>query len=130
MAEDTSLRLEVLEAPLTICKVADASCVDLGAIAAPMFFARTSDEVSLVCPTDSLPSSTPCVAREDGWRALRVVGTLDFSLTGIIAGISSVLADSGVPVFCVSTYDTDYVLVKENCFERTLCVLEAAGYAL
>lgn len=130
MAKSTSLRLVVLETPLTICKVADAGCVDLSTIAAPVFFARTEDEISLVCPADSAPAAELCVASEDGWRALRVSGTLDFSLTGIIAGISSVLADSGVPVFCVSTFDTDYVLVKEDRLAEALCVLDAAGYIL
>lgn len=130
MAEDASLRLTVLETPLTICKVTDASCVDLSALSVPVFFARTTDEISLVCPAHCAPASALCVAREDGWRALRVSGTLDFSLTGIIAGISTALADSGVPVFCVSTFDTDYVLVKEDRLAEALSVLDAAGYII
>ena len=130
MAEDNFPRLVVLETPLIICKMADAACVDLSTIAAPVFFARTADEISLVCPADAAPAPALCIASEDGWRAFRVSGTLDFSLTGIIAGISAVLADSGVPVFCVSTFDTDYVLVKEDRLAEAIRVLDAAGYIL
>lgn len=129
MTVNASLRLVVLETPLSVCKVADASGVDLDRIAPPLFFAHTADELSLVCPSSSVPT-TSCVEREDGWRALRVEGTLEFSLTGIIAGISSVLAASGVPVFCVSTFDTDYVLVKEDRLAQALRALDTAGYVL
>lgn len=66
--------------------------------------------------------------REDGWRAFRAAGPLDFSLTGILAGIASVLAAAGIPIFAVSTYDTDYVLVKTERYEAALDALRAAGY--
>lgn len=69
-------------------------------------------EISLVCETESLPQGA--IAREDGWRALMVVGPLDFSLVGILAEISSILAEERIPIFVLSTYDTDYVLVKET----------------
>jgi hypothetical protein len=66
--------------------------------------------------------------REDGWRAFRIVGTLDFSLVGVIAKISSLLSESGIPVFVVSTYNTDYVLVKKENEIKALAVFNQAGY--
>lgn len=67
---------------------------------------------------------------ELGWRGLRVAGALDFSLLGIIAGISAALAGAGVSVFVVSTYDTDYVLVKADRLEDAIAALRARGYAV
>ena len=92
------------------------------------FASATDAERSLVCPVDAVPENT--VARDDGWRAFRVCGTLDFSLIGILAGISRVLADAGIGIFAVSTYDTDYVLVKSGDFGRALDALCDAGYRI
>ena len=68
--------------------------------------------------------------REDGWRALRVCGELDFSLVGILADITSVLARRGISIFAVSTYDTDYILIKENNFTDAISVLGESGYTV
>ena len=68
--------------------------------------------------------------REDGWRALRVEGTLAFSLVGVLSGITAVLAAAGVSVFCVSTFDTDYVLVKETMLKTAVSALQSAGYSV
>ncbi len=65
---------------------------------------------------------------EDGWRALRVKGVLDFSLTGILAKISGILANAKIGIFAVSTYNTDYILMKKENFEKALNVLSDAGY--
>ena len=120
------MRIEVLEQEFTVCKVADYSGVDLEGEF--LFTGCTDGERSLVCPTTAVPSNT--VSREDGWRAFRVSGTLDLSLVGVLRGIADVLADIGVPVFVVSTYDTDYVLVKEGFLDRSLDALSAAGYGV
>ena len=71
-----------------------------------------------------------CVAREDGWLAFRVAGQMDFSLTGVLAGLSAVLAQAGISIFAVSTFDTDYVLVKQDRLAAALAALESAGYGL
>ena len=72
---------------------------------------RTPDELSVTCPEDDLP---PSVERaERGWRAFRVEGPIPFGEVGVVAGVTAPLAAAGVPVFVLSTYDTDYVLVKE-----------------
>ena len=76
----------------------------------------TDGEISLVCETAFL--SKEVIAREDGWRAFRVAGPLDFSLVGILSPIVSILAEKSIPIFALSTYDTDYLLVKEGRFDE------------
>lgn len=120
------MQLKVLETQLTICKVEDYSQVDLNQ---PFtFIGKTDEENSLVCPTACVPVNT--TERDDGWRGFRIEGTLDFSLIGILAKISTVLAEAGVGIFAVSTYNTDYVLAKAENFDRALGALRAAGYAI
>ena len=118
------LTLQILSQALTVCKVADLSGFALSGL---YFIGNTDSELSLVCQTDKTPVNT--VAREDGWRAMRVVGTLDFSLTGILSGIATVLADAKIGIFAVSTYDTDYILVKQENLDRAFETLKLAGYA-
>ena len=92
------------------------------------FIGKTDEELSLVCITENTPSKT--IERDDGWRGFRIQGTLDFSLVGILAKISGILADHKISIFAVSTYNTDYVLVKEENFDRALSILEAEGYSI
>ena len=109
---------------MTVCKLEGMTMLPEGLC----FFARTDEEISLVCETVYVPENT--TAREDGWRAMRVVGELDFSLVGILAGISEILAENRIGLFAVSTYNTDYILTKTENFERALDVLRNAGYAI
>ena len=81
-----------------------------------------------MCPTDIVPENT--TDRDDGWRVFRIVGTLDFSLIGILAGISGILASNEIGIFAVSTYNTDYILTKEDNYEKALNVLRGSGYAI
>lgn len=90
------------------------------------FFARTEEERSLVCLTEYV--SADCTAREDGWRAMRVAGALDFSLTGILSRIAGALARRKISIFAVSTYDTDYILVKEAMLDAAVAALIEEGY--
>ena len=92
------------------------------------FIGRTDEEISLVCPTAEAPART--LAREDGWRGFRIRGTLDLSLVGILSRLSAVLAEAGIGIFAVSTYNTDYILVKEKDLDRALDMLAAAGYEI
>ena len=117
------LNLQILPQALTVCKAADLSGFAMSGL---YFIGNTDNELSLVCQTEMTPANT--TAREDGWRALRVVGTLDFSLTGILSGIATVLANAKVGIFAVSTYDTDYILVKEENLDRAVEALKGAGY--
>lgn len=122
----TKMKIKSLPYELTVCKVADVSSVDLGEDF--YFVGRTDEEISLVCNTSSVPSVT--TARDDGWKGFRIEGVLDFSLIGILSKISSILAENKIGIFAVSTYNTDYILVKEENFERALGVLSEAGYEI
>ncbi len=86
---------------------------------------RTGDELSIVCVGDAVP---PEAAASRGWRAMRVAGPLDFALTGILASLAAPLAEAGVPIFALSTHDTDYVLVPEDRLPRAVDALTAAGH--
>lgn len=120
------MTLEKLDGEFTVCKVASVADVDLSG--AFCFVGNTDGEISLVCQTGDAPRQT--VSRKEGWKGLRVQGTLDFSLIGVLSRLSGVLADSGVGVFVVSTYDTDYIFVQREDFERAAHALSAAGYAV
>ena len=118
------MKLIKLPYELTVCKLRSAGGIDL--TADYCFIGLTDEEISLVCRTECTPPDT--VVREDGWCGFRIGGTLDFSMTGILSGISAVLADNGIGIFAISTYNTDYILVKGECFSKAAEVLEAAGY--
>ena len=90
------------------------------------FVGKTDEEVSLVCRTEDTPAMT--VERDDGWRGFRIQGVLDFSLIGILSKLSGILAEHEIGIFAISTYNTDYILVKEKNFARALSVLAAEGY--
>lgn len=83
---------------------------------------RTKDELSIVCKADQVPMDM-LIPVEKPWRAFKVEGPLDFSLTGILSSIANPLADAGISIFAISTFDTDYILVKENKFEQAKTVL-------
>ena len=102
-----------MEYELTVCKV--RSIKDINTEDDFFFAAKTDEEISLVCKTENVPQQT--IQREDGWRCFRVEGTLDFSLVGILSKLSAILAENGISIFAVSTFNTDYVLVKKESFE-------------
>lgn len=118
------MRIQRIDLDLTVCKVADVKDLDLGL--GFYFIGRTDQEISLVCETDKVPART--IAREDGWKAFRLQGPLDFSLIGILSKITGILAENGIGIFAVSTFDTDYILVKKENYERALQVLAERGY--
>jgi hypothetical protein len=86
---------------------------------------RTPEELSIVCEQENVPPDIRC---ERNWRAMKVAGPLDFALIGVLASMAGALADAGVSVFALSTYDTDYLLVKADTLERAIDALEAAGH--
>ena len=120
------MKLELLPQEFTVCQLENANEASL---TSPFtFFARTDEEISLVCPLDACPASA--LNRQDGWRCLRVKGPLDFSLIGILAELANCLAKAGVPIFAVSTYNTDYLLFRA-CHEKdALAALNAAGHEI
>lgn len=118
--------LKKLTIPLSVIKVADLDNIDLSQT--PVFLAKTDDEISVVLPTSLVPIET--LAREDEWRGLKIEGILDFSLVGILAKISSILADNSISIFAISTFNTDYILVKDQDFAKTITVLSQADYTI
>ena len=116
--------LNIIQEEFSVCKVADYEGIDLSY--PYIFIGSTDEERSLVCPIRFVPDNT--VERDDGWKAFRIEGTLDFSLIGILAAISKVLADGGIGIFAISTFNTDYVLTKTDNFERAIGLLQSAGY--
>ena len=86
---------------------------------------RTADELSVVCVEERAPAGVQC---ELGWRILQVAGPLEFSLTGVLVAIATPLAEAGVSIFAISTFDTDYVLVKEDDLVKAVDALRAAGH--
>ena len=116
--------LNKLPYDLTVCKVAEVT--DINADTDFWFVGKTDQEVSLVCRTEDVPSQT--ISREDGWKAFRIGGVLDFSLIGVLAKISGILAERKIGIFVVSTYNTDYILVKAYEFERAAQALADNGY--
>ena len=120
------MKLKALPYALTVCRLADASEIDLKQDF--YFLARTDEELSLVCRTEDTHANT--AARDDGWRAFRIEGVLDFSLIGILSKISGILAENKIGIFAVSTYNTDYILVKEENFDRAIRALAENGYSI
>jgi hypothetical protein len=120
------MELKAIDHKLTVCKVADIADIDL--TSEFYFIGKTDEEVSLVCKTEDTPPKT--IERDDGWRGFRIQGVLDFSLIGILSKLSGILADNDIGIFAVSTYNTDYILVKEENFERALKVLASNGYQI
>ena len=118
------MKIKAIDGLFTVCKVKDIKNIDLSNDFT--FAAKTDEEISLVCKAGDVPGET--VEREDMWRAFRIEGVLDFSLTGILSKISGILADEKIGIFAVSTYNTDYVLVKSENFERAIAALERGGY--
>jgi hypothetical protein len=86
---------------------------------------RTPDEFSIVCETTFIPHT---LEQQDGWQCLMIEGVLDFSLVGILARISGVLAQAGISIFAISTYNTDYILLKATNMQRALENLQQNGY--
>ena len=111
---------------LTVCKVEEVSSINMDSDF--YFIGKTDEELSLVCKTEDTPKNT--VERDDGWRGFCIQGVLDFSLIGILSKLSGVLAEHKIGIFAVSTYNTDYILVKEENYERALMVLASEGYTV
>ena len=120
------MKLKKLKCDLTVCKLEATTDIDLSKDL--YFIGKTDEEISLVCKTEDTPGNT--TDRDDGWKGFRIEGVLDFSLIGILSKISGILADNKIGIFAVSTYNTDYILVKKENFEKALRVLGEAGYEI
>lgn len=120
------MEIKKIDHNFSVSQVEDYSLVNLNSEYS--FIGKTDEEKSLVCITDEVPANV--IQRDDGWKAFRIQGVLDFSLIGILAKIAAALADNGISIFAVSTYNTDYVLMKKENYQKALDVLKALGYMI
>jgi hypothetical protein len=126
MSCDRRLNLLLLKERLSVCRLAPAEAVPPWAGSGALTsVTRTDEELSVVCAEGAAPEGTDC---ESGWRALKIEGPLDFGLTGVLASVAGPLAEAGVSIFAISTFNTDYMLVKEERLEKAVAALAAAGH--
>ncbi len=124
----TGRDLLLLVGRYSICRLPPDAPLPQAALAGSFWaLLRSNDELSLVCAAELAPPEAIC---STGWRCLRVAGTLDFALTGVLAGLSAPLAAAGISIFAVSSYDTDYLLLSEDQLPAALAALRAAGFAV
>ena len=120
--------LTVLSGSLAICRLdPQAELPPWAQRGAFRAMTRTATELSVVCPEEGVPPEVVC---ERGWRCLEVQGPLDLTLTGVLAALAGALAEAGVSLFAVSTYDTDYLLVRQKDLDRAAAALRAAGHTV
>ena len=121
-----NLTLLVLPETLAVCRLPPDANIPPWAVGRNLLaIVRTLDEMSIICPQSGVPAE---IQSEGGWCALKVLGPLDFSLVGILAQLAGVLANADVSIFVISTYDTDYILVKDHQLETAITALNQAGY--
>ncbi|MCB6202674.1 ACT domain-containing protein [Extibacter muris] len=120
------MEIKKIDYDFSVCKVADYSLEQLNSKYS--FMGKTDEEKSLVCITEEVPSNA--IERDDGWKAFRIQGILDFSLVGILSEISGILAENKISIFAISTFNTDYVLTKKESYQRALEILHSAGYEI
>jgi hypothetical protein len=126
MSFATDLPLIILPDKFAICQLpVDTPFPDWGRSNSLLAFVRTSSELSVVCDERYAP---PDVKAERGWRCFLVQGPLDFSMVGVLSAVTTPLAQAGIGIFVISTYDTDYILVKESALDRAQNALIQAGF--
>ncbi len=120
------MEIKIIDGEFAVCRVEDFSRIDFEN--EYVFAAVTDEERSVVCPVDRVPENAS--AADYGWRAFRICGVLDFSLIGILADISRILAENKIGIFAVSTYNTDYIFTKTEGFDRAVAALCRRGYTV
>lgn len=118
------MELKKLDYALTVCKVVSERDINFNKHF--YFVGKTDEEYSLVCITGDTPANT--LERDDGWKGFRIQGKLDFSMIGILSRLTDILAENKIGIFAISTFNTDYILVKEENFDKALKALSMAGY--
>ena len=119
--DEAKLTLSILPKKLAICRLEKNSTIPTWVTGNTFFsITKTDDELSIICPENKVPHG---VISEKNWRAFKVMGPLDFSLTGILASLANALAEAKISIISLSTFDTDYILVKNNDLEKAVKVL-------
>jgi hypothetical protein len=123
------LKYRVLLERLAVCRAAADSPIPAWGLEGEFFCAmRTRDELSIVCPENRIAQDRDGVVVEGGWIALKLEGPFPFAMTGVLASFLDPLAEAGIPIFAISTFDTDYVLIKNESVEQARVALGAAGH--
>lgn len=130
----TRLKLLIFGDPLTICRLRPEEDIPAWAIKPGgenqgtfLSITRSADELSILCASALVPAGVRC---EPGWRAIKLIGPFDFSLIGIMLSVAEPLAKAGISILAISTFDTDYMLVKESNLDKAITTLTAAGHTL
>ena len=124
--ENSILEIKKLDQDFSVCKVMDYSLVNINAEYS--FIGKTDEEKSLVCITGDVPPNV--IQRDDGWKGFRIQGVLDFSLIGILSEIAEILAKNSISIFAISTYNTDYIFIKKENYQKALDILKHSGYKI
>lgn len=124
----TKFAFSLLPETLAICKLSHATRIpDWGLDGKFVSITRMADEISIVCPQDKIPQG---ITSDQGWRCLKVEGPFDFSATGVVASFTRPLSAAGIAILVISTYDTDYLMVREKDLEGAIQVLSDEGHGV
>jgi hypothetical protein len=122
------LSLTLLQSKLAVCQLAAAAKIPDWAYTGQFSaIVKTQEELSLVCEQNLVPAQ---IKAERNWRAFKVQGPLEFTQVGVLAALAQPLAKAGVSIFAISTFDTDYVLVKEQSLDQAVRVLRQSGFTV
>ncbi|WP_429845318.1 ACT domain-containing protein [Brevibacillus sp. FIR094] len=127
---DDKLNLKILNSTFSIVKFPPTETMPLWVTKCDIFsITRTNEELSIVCPSECLPFKQEFMEVENDWKCIKVEGILDFGLTGILASLANPLAENKISIFAISTFNTDYLLVKSQYIEKARLVLESEGHS-
>lgn len=122
------MKLAVLQTLFTVVKLPPTVEIPSWSCKGELFsITRTNEELSIVCPSSYVPDDVLKEVEHD-WKCIKVEGVLDFSLTGILSSLANPLAENNISIFAISTYNTDYLLIKEASIEKAKSILENAGH--
>ncbi len=120
------LRLSTLDGQMSVCRLDPSSGIPNWVVTGGLFsITRTADELSVVCPEGAVPEDVRC---EKGWRVLKLEGPFEFSEVGVLASLTAPLADAGIAIFAISTFDTDYLLVKKERLDLAVATLRERSH--
>ena len=120
------MEIKIIDRKFSICKVENYNTININD--EYVFIGKTDEENSLVCETNKVTNNATHI--DKGWKAFRIQGVLDFSLIGILSKISTLLAENKIGIFAISTYNTDYILTKEENFQKAIDILEKNNYKI
>ena len=118
-------RFRALTGHYAVCRLSPEAVVPGWAAGPFLNITLTADELAIICPADRVPAD---VRAERDWRVLKLIGPFPFTATGVLASLATPLAEAGISLLSIATYDTDYFLVKSGTFDRAVAVLVAAGH--